>query len=933
MTAGFDRLLSYFGVRSRTAGGYAVLLLMMAGLAVFSWMQLEQISASVRVLVELDNMDVAIATTDGQLARLNTMVHSFMRTRKANDIAATQAECDALMRTVSQVFATFGQHSLLVSHQDEIMASLARHAVALNAAATASRRHHDAVDRFLAAAIPIATTVYAMGANSSPTDSAAIAQSKMWLQASFAASRAAVTRYIVTLQPADAESAHQEMAKFKAAVTAQGVTGERRFDRFVDYIRDKLPTYDDEADAIEWAVASETEAETEIDKATGDLDRIFDDLKQVFAQLRTETVAAQLNDVAMLHRLLLAVTGLTILLGLSLAWLIGTSIARPIVRMTVAMRHLAEGKLDVVIPAQDHRDEIGRMAAATEIFKQTALALRASETRYRNLLENLMEGVYQTTPEGRLLSANQAMADIMGWPSPEEMLAEITDIGRQIHVDPSARTILLQTLREKGSIRGLELSLRRRDGREVLVLVSARGIMADGVLIRLEGTLVDITERKAAEDEIKHLAFYDPLTGLPNRRLLLDRLQQAVASSSRSKREGALLFIDLDNFKTLNDTLGHDIGDLLLQQVAERLITCVREGDTVARLGGDEFVVMLEDLSANLNDSATQTETVGKKILTVLNQPYLLAGHQQHSTPSIGATLFNDRHSSVDELLKRADLAMYQAKSAGRNTLRFFDPDLQEAVNTRAALENDLRRGIKESQFLLYYQPQIDGALGLVGAEALLRWRHPERGLVLPTEFIGLAEETGLILPLGHWVLETACRQMAIWAGRTETAHLTLAVNVSARQFRQADFVEQVLDVVARTGADPRKLKLELTESLFLDNVEDVIAKMTALNAKGLNFSLDDFGTGYSSLSYLKRLPLSQLKIDQSFVQHVLTDRNDATFARTIVALGRSLGLAVIAEGVETEEQREFLAEQGCSAYQGFLFSHPLPVDDFSSLL
>ncbi|MDO8932683.1 MAG: EAL domain-containing protein, partial [Rhodocyclaceae bacterium] len=393
------------------------------------------------------------------------------------------------------------------------------------------------------------------------------------------------------------------------------------------------------------------------------------------------------------------------------------------------------------------------------------------------------------------------------------------------------------------------------------------------------------------------------------------------------------LFIDLDNFKTLNDTLGHDVGDLLLQHVAQRLSACVREGDTVARLGGDEFVVMLEDLSENTQEAAAQTETIGEKILTALNLPYRLAKHDCNSTPSIGATQFVGHKSSIEELLKQADLAMYQAKSAGRNALRFFDREMQAVVSARAGLEADLREGLRAQQFLLYYQAQVDDDGHMTGAEALLRWRHPQRGLVSPDDFIPLAEESGLILPLGHWVLETACRQLVAWTARPHLAHLTMAVNVSARQFRHPDFVEQVLGVLDRLGVDPKKLKIELTESLLVEDVEETIVKMTTLKARGVGFSLDDFGTGYSSLSYLKRLPVDQLKIDRSFVHDLLTDPNDLVIARTIVALGQSMGMTVIAEGVETEGQRGFLAANGCHAFQGYLFSRPLPLSEFEQLL
>ena len=439
----------------------------------------------------------------------------------------------------------------------------------------------------------------------------------------------------------------------------------------------------------------------------------------------------------------------------------------------------------------------------------------------------------------------------------------------------------------------------------------------------------EISRREAAEKEIRSLAFYDQLTGLPNRRLLVDRLRQAMASSARNKKCSALLFIDLDNFKTLNDTLGHDIGDLLLKQVAQRLTACVREGDTVARQGGDEFVVVLEDLSENHQEAASKAETVGEKILATLNQTYQLANQNYLGTPSIGITLFAGHDGTSDELLKRADLAMYQAKAAGRNTLRFFDPEMQAVVSARVAMEASLREALVNKQFLLYYQAQVTDKGNLTGAEVLLRWQDPRRGMIPPAEFIPLAEDTGLILPIGKWVLETACAQLAIWATRPEMAHLTIAVNISARQFKQPSFVDDILSILQYSGANPQRLKLELTESLLVDNVEDIITKMAVLKAKGVGFSLDDFGTGYSSLSYLKRMPLDQLKIDKGFVRDILIDPNDAAIAKMIIALAESLGLAVIAEGVETVAQKEFLARQGCHAYQGYLFGRPLSLEAF----
>ena len=448
---------------------------------------------------------------------------------------------------------------------------------------------------------------------------------------------------------------------------------------------------------------------------------------------------------------------------------------------------------------------------------------------------------------------------------------------------------------------------------------------AEGRFRGYRGVGRDITEKKKAEAIIERLAFYDELTSLPNRRLLLVRLSQAVASCERQGDFGALLFLDLDNFKDLNDTLGHDRGDMLLTHVATRLVACVRTDDTVARLGGDEFVVVLTALGTSATEAVASAETVAHKILAALNQPYPIADSLHHSTPSIGIALFSNDALGADELLKRGDLAMYQAKAAGRNTLCFFDPEMQKAVSNRSAMEADLRQALQHNEFRLLYQPVVDGSGRMLGVEALLRWNHPQRGTISPADFIPVAEKTGLILPLGRWVLQTACRQLVSWAADPRMAHLTIAVNVSAREFRDPGFVEAVLAVLETTGARPNQLKLELTESLLLNDVEDIIAKMTRLQLRGVGFSLDDFGTGYSSLSYLKRLPLDQLKIDQSFVRDVLTDPNDATIARTIIALASSLGLSVVAEGVESTGQRAFLLRNGCNAFQGYLFSRPVP--------
>ena len=486
---------------------------------------------------------------------------------------------------------------------------------------------------------------------------------------------------------------------------------------------------------------------------------------------------------------------------------------------------------------------------------------------------------------------------------------------------------LLAAMKQGTKVRS-ELLVYRKDGGslwmdlEIVSVMAAAGEVSHWVAVGR-----DITQRKVADDKIHHLAFYDPLTDLPNRQLLLDRLEQALVNCNRSGQEGALMFIDLDNFKVLNDTVGHSKGDQLLQSVARRLSACVRKTDTVARLGGDEFVVMLQDLGTEPAMAAIKAQVVAEKVLTTLREPYDLTGYNHYSTSSIGVTAFNADQDSVSELLKQADLAMYQAKSLGRNTVCFFDPDMQAAVSSNAALSSDLRAGLRDQQFLVYYQPQVDGQQRMTGVEALLRWTHPRRGMVSPAEFIPVAEETGLIMPLGQWVLEQACLQLAEWAKRPATAELSIAVNVSVRQFRHPDFVDMVMAAIARTGIRPSKLKLELTESLLADRMEITIAKMGTLKALGVTLSLDDFGMGYSSLSYLKRLPLDQLKIDKSFVADVFSDPNDAAICRAIISLAQSLGLAVLAEGVETEAQRDFLARHGCEFYQGYLFCKPLPIE------
>ncbi|GBG15969.1 diguanylate cyclase [Novimethylophilus kurashikiensis] len=581
-------------------------------------------------------------------------------------------------------------------------------------------------------------------------------------------------------------------------------------------------------------------------------------------------------------------------------------------------------------PMRDsHGQLIGVLGIARDITerKRVEAEIRIAATAFES-----QEGMIVTDAEGKILRVNKAFTATTGY-APEEVVGMNPSLLSSGRHDRAFYAAMWDSIRQHGSWAG-EIWNRRKNGEIYPERLTITAVKDDqGHLANYVAAFSDITNSKAAAEEIERLAFYDPLTHLPNRRLLIDRLQQALASSTRNGSHGALLFLDLDHFKTLNDTLGHDIGDKLLQQVAERLNTCVREGDTVARLGGDEFVVMLEDMSPQALEAAAQAELIGAKILNRLNRAYRLGTHTYHSTPSIGITLFSDHIHSVDELLKQADIAMYQAKKAGRNTLSFFDPEMQETINLRAALENELREAIAHHQFELYYQIQMHSSGRVLGAEALVRWLHPQRGVVQPQEFIPLAEESGLILSLGQWVLEAACIELGNWRQNPLLSALTLSVNVSARQFHQANFVRQVKECVRRYGVNPARLKLELTESMLLDNTDGIIASMKELKALGIQFSLDDFGTGYSSLQYLKRLPLDQLKIDQNFVRDIVKDGNDEAIVRTIIAMAQSMELDFIAEGVETEEQKQVLLSYGCTHYQGYLFSKPVPLKAFQQLV
>ncbi len=546
-------------------------------------------------------------------------------------------------------------------------------------------------------------------------------------------------------------------------------------------------------------------------------------------------------------------------------------------------------------------------------------------------LQAIPDLMFELDQEGRYLNIMSARDKLLAAPR-EQLLGRTV---RNVLPKQAAETVLLalELANEKGTAYGLEISLPLADGMGWFELSVAKKPVAAGELQRFIVLSRDITERKLAVEEIHNLAYYDPLTKLPNRRLLHDRLQQAQSVSARADNYGAAVFLDMDNFKTLNDTKGHDVGDLLLQQVAQRLQVSVRDGDTVARLGGDEFVVILESLSSEAEEAVTQAGHIAEKLRAALGLPYLLREQEYHSAASFGVSLFLGHQERVEDVLKHADTALYQAKSAGRNTIRFFDPGMQAVLEARTEMINNLRHALDEQQLRLYYQAQVDSAQKIIGAEALLRWDMPGQGLISPARFIPLAEETGLIVPIGLWVLRTACAQIKLWSSNPATSALQVAVNVSARQFRQPDFIEQVGQVVVSSGIDPTRLKIELTESLVLDNVNDSITKMHALKDMGIGLSMDDFGTGYSSLSYLKQLPLDQLKIDQSFVRDIATDPNDAAIVQAIITMGQAFGLSVIAEGVETEAQRLFLDLHGCHAFQGYLFSRPVPIEQLDSIL
>jgi diguanylate cyclase (GGDEF)-like protein/PAS domain S-box-containing protein len=627
---------------------------------------------------------------------------------------------------------------------------------------------------------------------------------------------------------------------------------------------------------------------------------------------------------------------LQILLFFATRWLIRRFMS-PIVKLQSSMESMqAKGSMEKFVPIElkrGHLDEIGKLTSA---FNLMSAALSDSEKSMR-----LAESIYQTNSdailvtdeENLIVNVNPAFTRITGYTFAEAIGNDPKLLKSGKH-DKIFYQQMWHSILTQGTWEG-EIWDKRKNGVIYPKLAHIHVLRrADGSVYRHIAQFSDITEKKQKDELIFWQANYDALTSLPNRRLLIERLERALIRIKRKNNFGALLFLDMDKFKSLNDTLGHEYGDMLLIEVSRRLKACVRDGDTVARLGGDEFVVLVESISDFSEDASFIIAEVAEKIRSTLARPYQLGKYEYLSSPSIGVYLYDAENDSVKELIKRADMAMYQAKGSGRNTVRFFDPQMQELVDKHSALEADLHRAIPNNQFELYYQIQLDMDLRPIGAEALIRWNHPSNGLIPPGQFIPFAEGTPLILEIGNWVLDTACRQISLWSKQTDTRKLVLAVNISAQQFKHPSFVDEVNNMIKKHGIDPSCLKLELTESVAVQDIDSVVTKMDALRKSiGVTLSLDDFGTGYSSLSYLKRLPLDQIKIDQSFVRDMTIDPADEVMVKTIIDMAHNFGLNVIAEGVETEAHLNFLKKNGCKAFQGYLFGKPVPVLEFESLL
>src|SRR5882757_649772 len=552
--------------------------------------------------------------------------------------------------------------------------------------------------------------------------------------------------------------------------------------------------------------------------------------------------------------------------------------------------------------------------------KSAETALREAERRYHGLFDNAIEGIFRTTVEGNYLDANPALAHIYGFDSPEELTASLRDIGRQLYVDPQRREEFMRIVKARGSVTGFESQVYRKNGDIIWISENSRLVLGeDGRPTGYEGTVEDITERRLYQARIERQANYDTLTGLANRSLLQDRLEQALLTATSFGTRLAVAFVDLDRFKYINDSLGHHVGDELLKEVAARVQSCVRECDTVARLGGDEFVLLI-----NGHSGPDSVQQIMERMLVTVSQPWIIDQGEYHVSCSIGVALYPEDGEDARTLLKHADSAMYRAKDSGRDNFQFFTRELNTLMTERLQMEGHLRRALERQQFVLAYQPRVELDGGrIIAAEALLRWRIPNRGTIMPQRFIALAEETGLIVPIGKWVLQTACAQNKAWQDEG-LPPIVVSVNVSARQFRQESIVQTVAEVLRDTGLEARYLELELTESMVMHDAPQLVAMLDELKQLGVQIAVDDFGTGYSSLSYLKRFPVDRLKIDRSFVEHIASDADDATIVRTIIALGHNLGLKVVAEGVESDEQLRFLRSNLCDEAQGFLISRPV---------
>ena len=581
------------------------------------------------------------------------------------------------------------------------------------------------------------------------------------------------------------------------------------------------------------------------------------------------------------------------------------------------------------------KDSLGNLLGIEGIIqditdrKQAFQALREAERRYRSLFDNAIEGIFRTTPEGQYLDANPALARIYGYETVADLARSLCDIRAQLYVDPERRTEFMRIIKARGLISGFESQVYRKDGQIIWISENARAVTDEhGVVQHYEGTVEDITERKLYEKRIEQQANYDTLTGLANRSLLNDRLQQSIMTAALYGTRLAVIFVDLDRFKYINDSLGHHVGDQLLCEMSRRLSSCVREGDTVSRLGGDEFVLLLNGLG-----EVDAVASLMERLLEEITLPWITQSGQFDVTSSIGIALYPDDGSDAQTLLKHADSAMYRAKELGRNNFQFFTEELNAMMTERLELETGLRRALERNQFCLYYQPRVDIRTGAItGAEALLRWRASDQEMMQPGKFIPVAEETGLIVPIGEWALREACQQNLAWQ-QAGLSPLVVAVNVSLRQFQRDDFLQTVSSVLQQTGLAAAALELEVTESSVMHNAERLIDMLSNIRALGVHISVDDFGTGYSSLSYLKRFPVDRLKIDRSFVQDILVDKDSEAIVRTIIALGHNLGLKLVAEGVESAEQVAYLLANGCDELQGFYYGRPMPAHEFELLL